>query len=308
MTLTAIFRNKSFSGLLAAGIAALMCTSCSQSEKDYDATGCFEATEVTISAEQNGALLQFNVNEGDTLPANMQVGLIDTTQLYLKARQIGATKLVYSSQKPETEKQIAALQQQLAKAKTERDRYAALVKDGAANSKLLDDAKSQVEVIERQLRAQQSTLNTSTNSLEAQIGTARVEQLMVADQLRKCHIITPIAGTVLEKYVERGEWAAMGKPLFKMADVRHMFLRAYVTSEQLKSVKVGQSVKVMADYGNGQKHEYAGRITWISAKSEFTPKTILTGDERANLVYAVKIGIDNSDGLIKIGMYGEVKL
>ncbi len=294
--------------LLLLAVAGMLCASCSNGKKDYDATGCFEATEVTVSAEQNGTLLQFNVNEGDTVDKAVQVGLIDTTQLYLKAHQIGAIKLVYASQKPETEKQIAALRQQLKKAKDERNRYALLVKDGAANSKLLDDATSQVEVLQRQLDAQLSTLHTSTNSLNAQIGTANAEQLQVADQLRKCHIVTPISGTVIEKYAECGEWASVGKPLFKMADVRHMFLRAYITSAQLKDVKLGQNVKVIADYGNGQTHEYAGRVSWISSKSEFTPKTILTDDERANLVYAVKVAVENGDGLIKIGMYGEVKL
>lgn len=146
--------------LLLLAVAGMLCASCSNGKKDYDATGCFEATEVTVSAEQNGTLLQFDVNEGDTVDKAVQVGLIDTTQLYLKAHQIGAAKLVYASQKPETEKQIAALRQQLKKAKDERNRYALLVKDGAANSKLLDDATSQVEVLQRQLDAQLSTLHT----------------------------------------------------------------------------------------------------------------------------------------------------
>ncbi len=288
-------------------LGTLSLASCGDKEKEYDATGTFEATEVTVSAEQNGKLLQFDINEGDKIEQGKQVGLIDTVQLYLKARQIGATKLVYASQRPDMAKQVAATRQQLAKAREEYDRFASLVKDDAANRKNLDDARSQVKVLERQLEAQLSSLNSSTNSLNAQMGTTDVQKLQVADQLSKCHITTPIAGTVLEKYAEQGEFATVGKPLFKMADIDRMFLRAYITSAQLKNVRLGQTVKVFADFGNGEKREYKGKVTWISSKSEFTPKTILTDDERADLVYAIKIAVKN-DGYVKIGMYGEVKM
>lgn len=288
-------------------VLSAVVAACTDNEKDYDATGTFEATEVTVSAEQNGRLLAFSVNEGDRVTTGQQVALIDTTQLYLKARQIGTTRLVYASQRPDQTKQVAALRQQLAKARQEQQRFAGLVKDGAANRKMLEDAESQVKVLERQLTALQSSLATSTNSLNAQMGTADVQRLQVADELRKCHVEAPITGTVLDKYMERGEFAAVGKPLLKLADTDHMFLRAYLTTAQLKNIKTGQTVKVLADYGNNDRKEYTGKVTWISAKSEFTPKTILTDDERANLVYAVKIAVKN-DGYIKIGMYGEVKL
>ena len=279
---------------------------CNNSEKEYDATGTFEATEITISAEQNGRLLSFDVNEGDRVTANQQVALIDTTQLFLKARQVGATKLVYASQRPDIAKQVAAVQQQLANARQEQQRFADLVKDGAANRKLLEDAENQVLVLERQLTALQSSLNTSTNSLNAQMQTADVQCLQVADELQKCHVTAPIDGTVLDKYMECSEFATIGRPLFKIADIDNMFLRAYVTTNQLKNVKIGQTVKVFADYGNNERKEYTGKVSWISTKSEFTPKTILTDDERADLVYAIKIAVKN-DGGIKIGMYGEVK-
>lgn len=287
--------------LIAIGLA-----SCNNQEKTYDATGTFEATEVMVSAEQNGSLLHFDLNEGDRIEAGKQVGLIDTVQLYLKARQIGATKLVYASQRPDMGKQVAATRQQLEKAREEYARFSSLVKDGAANRKALDDARSQVRVLERQLEGQLSQLHTSTNGLNAQMGATDVEKLQVAAQLKKCHIVSPISGTVLEKYMERGEFATIGKPLFKIADIDHMFLRAYITSAQLKNVKIGQQVKVFADFGNQERKEYQGKVTWISSKSEFTPKTILTDDERADLVYAVKIAVNN-DGFVKIGMYGEVK-
>ena len=285
--------------------AAILLAACGNNEKEYDATGTFEATETTVSAEQSGTLMRFDVSEGDEIAAGKEVGLVDTTQLWLKIQQMGATKAVYQSQKPDMEKQIAATRQQLAKAKTEQQRYEELVKDGAAPRKMLDDATSQVAVLQKQLDAQVSTLNTQLSTLNSQLSTVDVQVSQLRDQLEKCHIVTPIAGTVLEKYVEQGEFVATGKPLFKMADVQQMFIRAYITSAQLQGIKVGQQAKVFADYGDGQRKEYEGKVTWISSRSEFTPKTILTDDERADLVYALKVAVKN-DGYIKIGMYGEV--
>ncbi len=287
-------------------LASLFLTSCGGETKNYDATGVFEATEVTVSAEQNGKLMEFSVNEGDRIAKGSQVGLIDTTQLALQLRQIGATKQVYAAQRPDRAKQVAATREQLAKAREEYARASRLVTDGAAGTKTLDDARSQVQVLERQLEAQLSALNTSTNSLNAQIGTADTQWLIVADQLRKCRICSPIGGTVLVKYAEQGEFATVGKPLFKVANTDCVYLRAYVTSHQLGSMRLGQAAKVYADYGNNERKEYAGRVTWISQEAEFTPKTVLTDDERADLVYAVKVAVKN-DGYVKTGMYGEVK-
>lgn len=285
---------------------ALMLNSCGNNDNDFDATGVFEATETTVYAEQSGALMMFGVEEGDIIQQDKEVGLIDTTQLWLKLQQAGATKSVYQSQKPELEKQIAATREQLAKAKQDQLRYKELVADGAAPSKMLDDANSQVEVLQRQLAAQISSLTVSTNALERQMEATDVQADQWRDQLRKCHILAPTKGTVLEKYVERGEFVSTGKPLFKMADTENMFIRAYVTSAQLKDIKVGQQATVFADFGDGQKRKYQGKVTWISNRSEFTPKTILTDDERADLVYALKVAIRN-DGYVKIGMYGEVR-
>ena len=284
--------------------AALLLVACGDKDNTFDATGTFEATEVTVSAEQTGKLLRFDVQEGGKVMAGAEVGCIDTVPLYLKARQIGAVRMVYQAQKPNTATQIAALRQQVAKAQQEVDRYTQLVKDGAANRKILDDSRSQLLVLQRQLAAQNATLGTSTRSLTAQMGTADVEKLQVVDQLRKCHIASPISGFVLEKYAEPGEFAVIGKPLFKVADTERLFLRAYITSRQLQQVRLGQRVTVFADYGN-EKRSYPGIIAWIASKSEFTPKTILTDDERADLVYAMKVAVKN-DGKIKIGMYGEV--
>ena len=291
---------------LAMAGAILMLSACSNNENDYDATGTFEATEITVYAEQSGALLSLQLNEGDELSDHQEVGLIDTTQTWLKIKQLGATKEIYQSQKPDMERQVAAIRQQLTKAQREEQRYRELVADGAAPSKMLDDATSQVKVLQRQLDAQISSLSTSTRTLDKQTAAANVQVSQLRDMLSKCHIITPTKGTVLEKYVERGEFVTVGKPLFKIADTEHMYMRAYVTSAQLQHIKLGQKVKVFTDYGNNNRKTYDGTVSWISSRSEFTPKTILTDDERADLVYAVKIAFKN-DGYVKIGMYGEVK-
>ena len=291
--------------IIAMAGVALVLNACGRKERQYDATGVFEATETTVYAEQTGALLTFNVEEGDTVGRNREVGLIDTTQLWLKMKQAEAMKSVYQSQKPEQEKQIAVTRQQLAKAKQDQQRYKELVADGAAPGKMLDDANSQVEVLQRQLDAQLSSLRVNTNALDKQMDATDVQAEQLRDQIRKCHILVPAKGTVIEKYVERGEFVSTGKPLFKMADTENMFIRAYVTSAQLENIKTGQKATVFADYGNGGKKEYEGRVTWISSRSEFTPKTILTDDERADLVYAVKVAI-KGDGYVKMGMYGEV--
>ena len=286
--------------------ATLMLGACGNKEKEFDATGTFEATEITVSAEQSGALMTFTVNEGDNITQGQEIGLIDTTQIWLKIQQASATKEVYQSQKPDLEKQIAATRQQLEKAQTEQRRYQELVADGAAPGKLLDDATSQVQVLQRQLDAQISSLSTNTRALDKQMAATDIQASQLYDQLKKCHVTAPISGNILEKYAEQGEFVAVGKPLLKVADTEHMFIRAYVTSAQLQTIKVGQKAKVLADYGDGQKKEYEGTVSWISSRSEFTPKTILTDDERADLVYAVKVAVRN-DGFAKIGMYGEVK-
>lgn len=285
----------------------LLVNSCGSSDKEFDATGIFEATEVTVSAEATGRLMVFDLTEGSQVNADQQVGLIDTVQLQLKAEQVGATRESFANQRPNVQAQIAATRQQLIKAELEQTRTAALLKDGAATRKQMDDADNAVRLLKSQLEAQVSMLNNSTRSLNSQMSGADIQRYQVLDQLKKCHITSPITGTVLEKYAEQGEFAVIGKPLFKVADVDQMYLRAYITSAQLAKVKVGQRVKVFSDYGTDTRKSYDGTVTWISSRAEFTPKTILTDDERADLVYAVKIAVKN-DGYIKIGMYGEVKL
>ena len=286
-------------------VALLLVSACGNRLPDYDATGTFEATEVIVSAEASGKILQLKVEEGTRLKVGEEVGLVDTVQLYLKKLQLEASMKSVESQRPDLAKQIAATKQQIATAQREKRRVESLLAAGAANQKQLDDWEAQVALLERQLVAQESSLRNSTNSLTEQGNSVAIQIAQVDDQLNKCHILSPIDGTVLAKYAEAGELATVGKPLFKVGELDRMYLRAYITSEQLSSVKLGDEVRVYADYGNSERKEYSGVLTWISDRSEFTPKTILTKNERANLVYAVKIAVKN-DGLLKIGMYGGI--
>ena len=293
---------------------------CGNKEKEYDATGTFEATEVTVSAKATGELKSFDISEGQTVEQGAVVGSIDayqlqqtSEQLEAQKRQLGATRSATDSRRLDLEKQLSSINQQIANAQRERQRFTELVADGAVPKKQLDDINYQIKVLERQreatrdqIRSNNASLAEQSKGIGAQIDGLNAQQRQIADQIANAQVKAPIAGTVLEKYVERGEFVAIGKPLFKMADVQNMYLRAYVTSSQLKDLKIGQKVKVFADYGDKQKKTYEGTIAWISSRSEFTPKTILTDDERADLVYAVKVAIKN-DGFVKIGMYGEVE-
>ena len=290
------------------GLCSLLAlfSACGNGAPKYDATGTFETTEVLVSAEASGRLLYFDIEEGMLLKAGEEVGVVDTVQLYLKKLQLEASIKSVEEQRPDILKQVAATKEQISAAQRERNRVANLLKVGAANQKQLDDAEDQLEVLRKQLVAQNSTLSNSHQSLTWQSSSVGIQVAQVEDQLKKCHITSPITGTVLAKYAEAGELTAMGTPLFKVADTEQMYLRAYITSEQLSHVKLGQKVTVFSDYGTDEHKQYPGVVTWISDTSEFTPKTILTKNERANLVYAVKIAVHN-DGLLKIGMYGGVE-
>lgn len=290
------------------GLCSLLAlfSACGNGAPKYDATGTFETTEVLVSAEASGRLLYFDIEEGMLLKAGEEVGVVDTVQLYLKKLQLEASLKSVEEQRPDILKQVAATKEQISAAQRERNRVANLLKVGAENQKQLDDAEDQLEVLRKQLVAQNSTLSNSHQSLTWQSSSVGIQVAQVEDQLKKCHITSPITGTVLAKYAEAGELTAMGTPLFKVADTEQMYLRAYITSEQLSQVKLGQKVTVFSDYGTDEHKQYPGVVTWISDTSEFTPKTILTKNERANLVYAVKIAVHN-DGLLKIGMYGGVE-
>lgn len=284
--------------------ALLSLAACNRGDGDFDATGTFEATEILVSSEANGKIMELNIEEGDRLDAGALVGYVDSTQLYLKKMQLSAGLRSVDICKPDIRKQIAALKQQIATARTEQQRMENLVKAKAGNQKQVDDIVNNIKYLQKQLDAQYSTLNKTTGGADAEAEGILYQIMQLDDQLQKSRIVNPQAGTVLVKYAEPGEVTAAGKPLYKIADTDLLYLRAYITSDQLSTLKQGQTVRVFADYGENDRREYPGTITWISDKSEFTPKGIQTKDERANLVYAIKIAVKN-DGYLKIGQYGE---
>lgn len=284
--------------------ALLSLAACNRGDGDFDATGTFEATEILVSSEANGKIMELNIEEGDRLDAGALVGYVDSTQLYLKKMQLSAGLRSVDIRKPDIRKQIAALEQQIATARTEQQRMENLVKAKAGNQKQVDDIVNNIKYLQKQLDAQYSTLNKTTGGADAEAEGILYQIMQLDDQLQKSRIVNPQAGTVLVKYAEPGEVTAAGKPLYKIADTDLLYLRVYITSDQLSTLKQGQTVRVFADYGENDRREYPGTITWISDKSEFTPKGIQTKDERANLVYAIKIAVKN-DGYLKIGQYGE---
>lgn len=279
---------------------------CSSDKKNYDATGTFEATEVTISANASGELLHLSLTEGQEVKAGQVLGLVDTTQLHLRKLQLLSSAQAVGGRQSNVAIQVATLREQVAAQRRELARFTELQQQGAATEKQVSDLRDQLAITERQLTAQQDALTTNNRSLSDEVSTLGVQIQQVNDQLQKSVITAPIDGTVLAKYAEAGELAAPGRALFKLADLKQIYLRAYIDASQLTAVKLGQEVTVYADQGKSQRKAYKGQISWISGKAEFTPKTIQTRDERANLVYAVKIRVAN-DGLIKSGMYGEVK-
>lgn len=284
----------------------LAVTACKNGDSAFDATGTFEATEVIVSAEVSGKLLSFNLEEGQTLKAGEKIGKTDSTQLYLTKLQLRENQKAVLAGKPNIRTQIEATQKEIASAKLDKQRIENLVKGEVASQKQLDDINAKLDVLEARLAAQQNSLNTTTSTLNEQSNAINVQLLSVEDQLKKCTIINPIDGVVLIKYTEQNEIAIPGKALYKIADMSTLILRAYISGSQLSTIKIGQPVSVLVDAPDDTYKTYSGTITWISDKAEFTPKTIQTKDERANLVYAIKINVKN-DGYLKLGMYGEVK-
>jgi len=272
-----------------------------------DASGTFESTEIIVSSEANGKIMQFNAQEGQNLVAGQILGYIDTVQLYLRKKQLLANIQASQSRLPDVSAQIAGIQQQILTARTERVRFENLVKVNAANQKQLDDITAQIELLQKQLKAQKLTLESNKKGIHEESEALKIQVAQLNDQLRKSYITSPITGSILVKYAEKGELAVPGKALFKVADMENMFLRAYLSVDQLAQLKIGQSIHVIAEFGAEETKEYKGQVVWISSKSEFTPKTIQTKDERANLVYAVKVLVKN-DGYLKIGMYGGFKM
>lgn len=286
-------------------VAALL-FGCSNGNGDFDATGTFESEEIIVSSEAMGKLVMFQAEEGMQLKQNQIVGIVDTTQLHLKKKQLLASIKAVLSKQPDVETQLASLQKQIEAAEIEQKRIENLVKSNAATTKQLDDINSQLEVLRKQYNATKSSLTITKQGIQSETLplTAQVEQ--IADQIKKSYIINPINGTVLTRYAKQDEITSTGKALYKIANLSEMTLRAYVSGDQLGEIKLGQKLKVFVDKGDGDQKEMSGEIYWVASKAEFTPKTIQTKDERANLVYGIKVKVMN-DGYLKIGMYGEVK-
>ena len=288
-------------------VISVLLPACNRNNNQADASGVFEAKEIMVSAKGNGEILSFNIEEGQNVVALEPLGYIDTTQLYLKKLQLQLSAKALKNQTVDISTQTAALQQQIATAQTEKKRIENLLKSEAATTKQLDDINSQIAVLEKQLDATKTSMKQANSGVADTENSVAIQIAQIDDQIKNSIIQSPITGTVLTKYAEQGELAMQGKVLFKVADMENIYLRVYVTAEQLTDVKIGQEVAVYADQGKSEQKQYSGIITWISDKAEFTPKTILTKDERASLVYAVKILVKN-DGYIRKGMYGELRI
>lgn len=284
----------------------LVWASCSSGSGDFDATGNFEAEEVIVSAEASGKILKLDIKEGQLLEVNQKVGYIDTTQLCLRKKQLQYSISAVLAKRPNMSVQLSTITEQLATATREKKRIENLLKSDAATQKQLDDYNAQIDLLKKQYDALQSSLAITIKSLQNETLPFKAQLDQVQDQIQKSIITNPVAGTVLTQYAMQDEVVNPGKAIYKVADLSQIILRVYISGSQLSEIKLGQEVKISVDSGAEAYKNYTGKITWISDKAEFTPKTIQTKDERANLVYAIKVLVKN-DGYLKLGMYGEVK-
>lgn len=291
---------------IAVATATLFLSACNNQKSEVIGSGSFEATEVLVSSEVNGRVLEWKIEEGSTIQQGEQVGLVDTTQLYLQREALLRSGKGVRANQPNIATQTKALEVKLEELQSNRDRTARLLKAGVATQKQLDDLDSGIAAVESQLSAARSTLSNQSSQITAQSSAIDIQVAQVDDLIERSKIAAPISGTVLANYIHRGELAGQGRPLFRVGNLETLFLRAYVQNDQLGTLCLGDEVKVQVDGENGEKRSYSGTITWISSRAEFTPKTVQTDDERSNLVYAIKVRVPNSDGSLRIGMYGEV--
>jgi len=288
------------------GISILLLTqACNLGNDQSDAYGNFEATEILISSESNGKLLDFDIDEGDLLSSGQKIGLIDTLPLHLKKKQLQAKIISLSKKTIDIPSQINVLIERKSNLEREINRVNSLYKDGAATQKQVDDIMGEQDVINSEIRANRERLQTNNEGLLSEILPLQYQIEEINDQINRAIIFNPTSGTVLTKYAEESEIVVYGKPLYRIADINEMILRAYISGDQLDDIKIGQKVKVMIDKNRTEYKSYDGVISWIAEKAEFTPKIVQTKEERVNLVYAIKIRVNN-DGHIKIGMPGEV--
>jgi len=293
-------QSKKYSYILGLGIIVFSLLSCGNSNGKAEGYGNFEATEITISAENNGKLIQFDIDEGDVLKKGQFIGYIDTIPLALQSEQLEVSKAVISSKSKSVLSQISVLNSKLKTANINKTRIENLIKDNAGTQKQLDDVNGEIDVIKNQIRSVEIQNAPVINELKS----IDVQLKQINDQIHKSKIINPINGTVLTKYAEPNEITAFGKPLYKIADLNTMQLRVYISETQLATIKIGQEVTVKIDDADAMK-SFAGTVSWIASDAEFTPKIIQTKEERVALVYAVKVDVKN-DGSLKIGMPAEM--
>ena len=296
----------SLDGVASSGYCYTFLSACHNQKSEVIGSGSFEATEVLVSSEVNGRVLEWNIEEGSTIQQGEQVGLVDTTQLFLQREALLRSGKGVRANQPNIATQTKALEVKLEELQSNRDRTARLLKAGIATQKQLDDLDSGIAAVESQLSAARSTLSNQSSQITAQSSAIDIQVAQVDDLIERSKIAAPISGTVLANYIHRGELAGQGRPLFRVGNLETLFLRAYVQNDQLGTLHLGDEVKVQVDGENGEKRSYPGKISWISSRAEFTPKTVQTDDERSNLVYAIKVRVPNSDGTLRIGMYGEV--
>ncbi len=280
--------------------------SCSDNDGNFDASGNFEATEIIISSEATGRILNLCVEEGQDVDQNVQLGYVDTVQLQLQKERLISSAKAVRNRKADIPTQIAAIDQQISNLEIEKNRAERLIAMGAGNTKTLDDINAQMSTLNKQKSAQLSSLQRNNSSADSEGSAIEAQIKQLDDQINRCKIYSPVKGTIIGKYAEVGEFATVGKPLFKVADLDTITLKAYMTQSQLTKLKLRDKVRVFADFGLKERKEYDGVVSWISDKAEFTPKTIQTKEERENFVYALKVRVKN-DGYLKIGMYGELQ-
>ena len=291
---------------VATAAALLALGSCTDRSREFDACGQIEATGVVVSAVANGRIIALQVTEGDKLTAGEVVGVIDSVQTYLQKEELVRKRSNTQTKWVDIDRQLASQYAQLNKLKSDRERYQALEAKDAATRKQGDDLVSQIAVTEREIAAQRQNYERNNAGIREELALYDVQIAEKDDQLSKCRIVAPIDGTVLTKFAEAGELVTSGKSLFKLADLKQVYVRAYLTTAQLAEVKLGDTVQVTIEDGTDKPRTYEGRLVWIADEAEFTPKNIQTKDERADLVYAAKIALDN-DGYLKLGMYAYVR-
>ena len=296
-------KNKTLYILIA--IVTINLASCSERTRDFDACGQIEATEVLVSAEANGRIVSLQLTEGDKLTAGKEVGVIDSVQTYLQKKELLRKKSNAQTKLVDIDRQLASQYAHLKNLRTDYERYKALEAKDAATQKQVDDLLSQIAVAEREISAKKQTYERNNAGIREEIALYDIQIAEKDDQLNKCRIVAPIHGTVLTKLAEEGELVTAGKSLFKLADMEQVYVRAYLTTAQLADIKLGDSAQVTIEDGTNNPRQYNGQLVWIADEAEFTPKNIQTKDERADLVYAAKIALQN-DGYLKLGMYAYV--